>query len=126
MSSEIYIPLTVVLSHPGQFELKAALNVDTNSAYAEIIEDDTDWDYVRSCLEPVLLCKFGAREAWHCVEVFTTKAVIQDNGHVSKSELSLHICCGVSFFSRLCFWLNEHNYKYSTLVDSDYQTYNQR
>lgn len=108
MSSDIYIPLAVVLSHPGQFELKAALNVDTIEAQLEILKDDPDMEWVRSCLEPVLLCKFGRRETWRHVEVF---------------DKELHISCGGAFRSWLYKWLNDLGYKYTTLDDSQFTCY---
>ena len=100
MSTDIYIPLTIVLSHPGQFQFKAALNGDMQDAIQEVNLPDQrmpDWDYVETIMKPVLLCKFGARESWKVVEVF---------------DLDLHVSVGGQFRDWLLHWLDSHAYKY--------------
>ena len=100
MSTDIYIPLEIVLSHPGQFELKTALNGDIETARECLNEEnhfDIDWTHIENELRPVLLCKFGARESWRYVEVF---------------DHDLHVSCGSSFATWLVQWLDDHAYKY--------------
>lgn len=101
MSTDIYIPLGIVLSHPGQFQLKAVLNGDVEEA-AEALkypkDGNPDWDYIERELKPVLLCKFGARESWRSVEVF---------------DHDLYVSCGAHFAVWLMNWLEEHGYKYT-------------
>ena len=99
MSSDIYIPLSTVLSQPRHFQFKTELNVDVDTARAEAATDEPDWAYVQYCLKPVLLCKFGAREIWSYVEIF-------------DGTSDLHICCSGDFRTWLMEWLNDHNYGY--------------
>jgi hypothetical protein len=101
MSTDIYIPLRIALSHPGQFQFKTALNGDIEAARELINEENdhgVDWWQVESELKPVLLCKFGARETWRSVEVF---------------DHDLHISCSGQFRGWILAWLEEHGYKYS-------------
>lgn len=98
MSTDVYIPMQIVLSHPGQFQFKTALNGDVDSAADEIKQTDIDWDYIESMMKPVLLCRFGARESWRCVEVF---------------DHDLHISCSGQFRDWLTGWLDDHAYKYT-------------
>ncbi len=100
MSTDIYIPLAVVLSHPGQFTIKPALNGCIEDA-AEIFKAEEghniDWEAVDSELQPVLLCKFGNRETWRFVSVF---------------DHDLHISVGGSFRMWLISWLEDHNHPF--------------
>jgi len=108
MSSDIYIPLRIVLSHLGQFELKAELDGCTHGAYSELGEENVDWDYIQSQLKPVLLCKIGARETWRVADVIINRP---------GEEAKLHICCGNSYAHWLIHWLNDHNYEYTMAED---------
>lgn len=107
MSSDIYIPLKVVLSHPVHFELRAALNGDVGNARQALYDDSIDWEYIEYELKPVLLCKFGARETWRPVEIITS-----DPEYPGEDSGSLHVCCGGSFRQWLMTWLESHNYPY--------------
>ena len=98
MSTDIYIPLSIVLSHPGQFKLKAELNGSVEMAAEAVAEDDIDWWHVESLMQPVLMCKFGARESWRVVEVF---------------DHDLHVSVGGSFRDWLTDWLDDHAYSYT-------------
>jgi hypothetical protein len=100
MSSDIYIPLSIALSHPGQFQYKTALNGCVEDARKMLDEQDCfkiDWWAVEDEMKPVLLCKFGARDTWRAVEVF---------------DHDLHVCCAGDFRTWLIQWLNDHNYNY--------------
>ena len=102
MSTDIYIPLDIVLTHPGQFQLVTALNGDIETAREclnEEIEQDIDWVQLENELKPVLLCKFGARETWRCVEVF---------------DRDLYVNCGSNFAIWLMGWLDDNGHKYTT------------
>lgn len=108
MSSDIYIPLAVVLSHPGQFELKAALNGCAHAAYSELGENVVDWEYIKDQITPVLLCKFGARDTWRVVEVVGEQ---------------MHVSCAGDFRMWLYKWLNELGHPCSTLDDPTRRCY---
>lgn len=99
MSSDIYIPLSIVLSHPGQFALEAALDGDIGNARQAMYDTPIDWDYVQGELRPLLLCKFGARETWRVVDIGT-------------SDHNLHISCGGSFRAWLLHWLDDNGHPY--------------
>lgn len=107
MSSDIYIPLKVVLSHAGQFELRAALNGDIGNARQAMYDDSIDWEYIESELEPVLLCKFGALQSWRPVDI-----VVPDLENDPAAIVELHLSCGGSFRQWLMTWLESHNYPY--------------
>ncbi len=100
MSTDIYIPIEIVLSHPHHFQFEAALNGDMEDARVEAADDaemGIDYNYIESCMKPVLTCKFGARETWRVVEVF---------------DHDLHISVGGSFRHWLVTWLTDHQYKF--------------
>lgn len=104
MSTDIYIPMQIVLSHPGQFSLKAELNgsVEEASEALKYAKDGRpDWEYIEDELKPVLLCKFGARESWRVVEVF---------------DHDLHISVGGQFRDWLVTWLDDHGHKYTHIT----------
>jgi len=101
MSTDIYIPMGIVLSHPGQFWFKTELNGSIEDAREAVFfdeDDPIDWDYVESIMKPVLLCKFGKRESWRVVEVF---------------DHDLHISCAGQFRDWLLHWLEENGHKYT-------------
>ena len=106
MSSDIYIPLWLPLSQPGHFEFRTELNVDVDTARHEAALIEPDWDWVKECLEPVLMCKFGARETWRVVEVYKEE---------STDTVQLHVCCSGDFRWWLCEWLDDHNYQYTII-----------
>lgn len=110
MSSDIYIPLKVVLSHPVHFELKAALNGDVENARQALYDHPIDWEYIEYELEPVLLCKFGARETWRPVGISAPDPEFEPTAIVE-----LHVCCGGSFRQWLMTWLESHNYPYTII-----------
>lgn len=91
MSSDIFIPLSIVITNPALFELKTDFNVDVKSATQSIVGPDPDYEWIRSCLEPVVLCKFGARDTWRFVDV--------------TSDNELHISCSGEFRGWLMKWL---------------------
>ena len=102
MSSDIYIPLSTVLSHPEHFQFNTAYNVGVEEARLEAASDQPDWYAVTDSLKPVLLCKFGARETWRYVDI--------DINEWGMTEL--HVPCGGDFRRWLMTWLDDHNYRY--------------
>lgn len=104
MSTDIYIPMEIVLSHPGQFQFKAELNGDVVQARLTLQEAEpgkVDWDSIQNEFTPLLMCKFGAREIWRIVEVF---------------DHDLHISVGGSFRDWLVIWLDDHGHKYTHIT----------
>ena len=102
MSSDLYIPMSIVLGHPGQFWFKTELNGSIEDAREALFCDEdspVDWDYVKSEMTPLLMCKFGKRESWRPVEVF---------------DHDLHISCGGRFRIWLLYWLENMGYEYHT------------
>lgn len=100
MSSDIYIDMRIVLSHPGCFNFKAALNGDMETimeAYYFDEDDDPDWEWIQSLIQPVLLCKFGARDTWRVVEV---------------RDRRLHVWCNNTTRVWLEHWLLSNNFDY--------------
>lgn len=105
MSSDVFVPLSIVLSHPEHFAFNTAYNVDVETARAEAASKLVDWWYVQDCLKPVLMCKFGARETWRHVEIIENEWELFD----------LRITCSGSFRWWLCDWLDGHNYQYTII-----------
>ena len=100
MSSDIYIGMTHVLSHPGWYKLDAALNGDIEDCREAILpghifynlEGDRvgpDWDYIQQQLTVSLMCSFY-NSSWREVDL-----IEKGNG------LVLHVSCGGSFRSWL-------------------------
>lgn len=93
MSTDVYIPIELVVSNPGRFALKTDFNVSVEAAASEFKEDEPDMDYVYSALEPVTLIKFGARESWRYCTVMR--------------DCTLHLTCSGEFRTWLFAWLEE-------------------
>lgn len=108
MSSDIYIPLGIVISHPKHFRLTTDYNVDLETAASAINEPEPDWDWIKDCLKPVLMCQFWPRISSRHVEVFTN--VID-----GRQEPVLHVKCNGDFLKWLCDWLHAHNYPYTII-----------
>ena len=102
MSTEIYIPLRIVLSHPGQFRFEAALNGSILDAVEEfsttVTDQEVNWEHVESIMKPMLMCQFGARPTWRVVEIF---------------DHDLCVTVGGQFRDWLLHWLDGHAYKYT-------------
>jgi hypothetical protein len=104
MSSDIYIPLWLVLSQPGHFDLKAVCNVDVETAREEAASADPNWDYVEACLEPMLMCRFGHVQ-------YRPVDITEDQLGVKE----LHVSVGGGNRKLLCDWLDGHNYRYTMI-----------
>ena len=107
MSSDIYIPLWNVLSQPGHFHIYADCNVGMETAREEAGGIDPDWDYVESCLEPLLMCKFGVG-----IGIQTRPVDIVEDESGAKE---LHVSIGGGNRKRLCDWLDSHNHRYKMI-----------
>lgn len=115
MSSDIYIPLSIVLTHPGKFEIKAALNGCTEVATAELNDNhETDWEFIRDQLTPVLLCKFGARATWRHVTI-CTNTLLEHTQFVTTSTkvTEMRVNCSGDFRDWLIHWLEENGFEYT-------------
>lgn len=108
MSSDIYIPMSIVLSQPGRFQFKAALDGSVWDAALAALDKPVDWEYVESLMTPILECKFGNLDSWKVVNV-----IINRHGEQAK----LHICCGSTFASWLIHWLDDNGYEYTMADD---------
>lgn len=101
MSNDIYIPMEIVLRHPGQFAFQTALNGDIEYA-RDLVKfkssSEIDWSDLEQTMKPVLMCKFGARESWRVVEVF---------------DHDLHVTVGGAFRLWLIEWLELHGHKFT-------------
>ena len=114
MSSDFYIPISIVLSHPGQFELKYDSNGDIDDARAELKEEFVDYSVISMWLQPVVLCKFGARESWRVVSIMDNYGFQHVDGSLLKLEYEccLHISCGGNFRTWLLDWLTKQDYEF--------------
>lgn len=114
MSSDIYIPIRVVLSHPHLFKLDFDSIGDMHDCRLELEEDTPNHGAIHRWLQPTMICKFGARESWREVEVYLEGCEIEDydeEGNYSPKlgyECVLHISCGGEFRSWLLKWLDSH------------------
>lgn len=100
MSSDIYIDLRIVLTHPEHFAIRCEHNDSVQAAAEYVKGDDPDYYSAEMALKPVLMCKFGARKSWRYVEVM---------------DEEFHVSCGGSFRTWLMEWLHEHNYQYTII-----------
>lgn len=105
MSRDIYIPLQIVLTHPEHFELQTAYNVGIEDALDALTKEEVDWDWVETCLEPVLMCRFKPRKSWRYVDI------TGNNG----GPRSLHVSVGGVFRTWFGEWLEERNYPYEII-----------
>jgi len=118
MSSDIFIPLSIVLSHAGQFQFMSALDGSVESAReAAFPQDgaDVDWEYAKSLMTPVLMCQIGARATWRVVDIIFTHGLTSSRG--LRGEPRMHICCGNSYATWLIHWLEEHGHEYTMADD---------
>ena len=111
MSSDIFIPLGVVLSHPMSFSIKAALDGCMENAVEEVKSPNPDWDYIQGELRPILLCKFGNRATWRVVDI--ARSIYTNKSAPYGEVFELHISCGGPFRQWLLQWLEDHNFDYT-------------
>lgn len=119
MSSDIYIPLSIVLSHQGQFELMTDFNVGVEDAKKELSLHHPDYHWVNQCIEPVLMCRFGRRAAWRHVSVVHSNHIVSpictERGKYRGLRSELLVTCGDEFCKWLIQWLDDLGYEYTVL-----------
>lgn len=109
MSSDIFIELRYVLSRPNVFDLYADINGSTKSAlesYANTEFGETpDFEYIRSELEPLLLCRISAiPNRSYVVDISDERSVATNE----ISQLDLHFCVTGESRRLLMRWLELH------------------
>lgn len=106
MSSDIYIPMSTVLSHTEHFRFSTDYNVDIEYVYEEFRRSDTDWEYIQMGMQPVLMCHLWPTKLHRSVEVF-----MNENNDMAQ----LHICCVASITPQITEWLDDHNFPYTII-----------
>lgn len=104
MSSDIYIPLKVVLTNQEHFELSAVLNGDIDQAHEAMHVEEPDLYWVQQLLKPVLTCRFYPRKTVRYVDIFE-----------EADGLVLHVSCGGDFLHWFITWLDEHHFPYELI-----------
>ena len=119
MSSDIYIDLKTVLTHPELFELSSTLNNSSQSALDNLKCDEPDLEYVKWSLSPVLTCHFKPSMGFRVVDIYiqVKQTVPKDHPDIAlvTRELVMHISIGSSRVNAMLGWLNDNNIEYEVV-----------
>jgi hypothetical protein len=103
VSTDVYIPIKYVVSHPELFALSCAFIGGTEHARDELAQDNPDYGYVAMIYRPTMYCRFdGYRGHRECA--------------VSEAG-ELHLPIGGSFRTWLLTWLEQYDVPFVHIVD---------